>query len=303
MLVSEDNIADYLSSVKVCLSIHKVEEIRSFRNKIFVVNDTLLLKNFKFTDEYNLKGFKNEAAFLKKQKPGEETIYPRFILADRYFPVLIMEYLKDYRKGAGKADVKAVLPLIGKYLWNTPGKGLKRDYPWIWNTGMLRQRFPEVDHTVVKRINSLKRSFKFDAVIHGDLKLDNILTDGRSYKVVDWEFCSLGDRVWDGAYLSGSLILADSDYAIFYDSITFKNVEWFFTLNEDKLLFIRDTFLFLRDDGVPAHKFICFLGLAMLQRLLESKVGEAKYYNYDFFMSLAQELILRPQSLEDFLNG
>ncbi len=41
-------------------------------------------------------------------------------------------------------------------------------------------------------------------LIHGDLKLDNCLCDGREIRIVDWEMCSFGDPLWDLASLAQS---------------------------------------------------------------------------------------------------
>jgi aminoglycoside phosphotransferase (APT) family kinase protein len=48
------------------------------------------------------------------------------------------------------------------------------------------------------------------AIVHGDYRLGNfIVGDGRVHAVLDWELCTLGDRMADVAYLLNTWVTAD----------------------------------------------------------------------------------------------
>lgn len=44
-------------------------------------------------------------------------------------------------------------------------------------------------------------------LIHGDLKLDNILVVNESLVYIDWELCGIGDLSWDVAAIIGSMVI------------------------------------------------------------------------------------------------
>jgi hypothetical protein len=72
-------------------------------------------------------------------------------------------------------------------------------------------RLLQIDPTLATRLQELRDSWSPRALIHGDLRLDNILVplDASSSAgplIVDWEFAGIGDPRWDGATLIGSYL-------------------------------------------------------------------------------------------------
>ncbi|MGW4480298.1 phosphotransferase family protein [Rhodococcus triatomae] len=65
---------------------------------------------------------------------------------------------------------------------------------------------PEVDDLLVRLRNSLPDS-RFPGIVHGDVKLDNVLVDpsdrGRVTAVLDWEMATLGDTLADVGIMLG----------------------------------------------------------------------------------------------------
>lgn len=303
MLVSKANLPDYLQAAGVLHPVKTIREIKSFRNKIFCVNEELLIKNFKFNDNQNLSGFKNETWLLKRLSGEGAVISPKFIYADRYFPIVIMEYLKGYDKGFTAGNLKSFLPLWQTSLRDFSHKDQKKNYPWIFESETHSGRFPdELNGALISRIKALKRQYRFSTLVHGDLKYDNILSNGTLFKVIDWEFSALGDEVWDTVYLCASLILSDSALVIFQDGVEFKNTSWFFILNEEQLSFLKFSYGLFEDGKTRVARFISFLGLAILQRLLESKIGSSKYDHYDYYVGISRDLILRPLAYKKFFT-
>lgn len=299
MLISKANLPDYLLSAGIFAPVKTIREIKSFRNKIFCINEELLIKNFKFNDRQNLSGFKNETRLLKKLSGS--VISPQFIYADRYFPIVIMEYVTGYDKVFTSSNLERFLPLwqasLEAYSLDNPGK----IYPWIFESETHSSQFSdEIDRELVARIKTLRKQYRFSTLVHGDLKYDNILTNGVSFKVIDWEFSAWGDEVWDIVYLSASLILSNSALTIFQDTVEFKNTSWFFILNEEQLSFLKFAYALFEKGETGVSRFISFLGLAILQRLLESKIGRSKYDHYDYYRGIARDLILRPRVYKKF---
>jgi hypothetical protein len=72
--------------------------------------------------------------------------------------------------------------------------------------GMVRQ-FPQFEAA----LNKLRAEWRFDALIHGDIKWENCVlcpgADGRaSLKIVDWEMVDWGDSCWDVAGIFSSYL-------------------------------------------------------------------------------------------------
>jgi hypothetical protein len=61
-------------------------------------------------------------------------------------------------------------------------------------------------------LDALGADWRFDSLIHGDMKWDNVLVyqaaDGLDFRIVDWEMADFGDAAWDvGAVLQSFLTL------------------------------------------------------------------------------------------------
>lgn len=93
--------------------------------------------------------------------------------------------------------------------------GLRVNRPKPEVTGYIRQgglqylRRLQADHQVMQQWEQTVSMWSPDAIIHGDVKLDNILVLGATddddadspadIRLVDWELVQIGDRAWDVA--------------------------------------------------------------------------------------------------------
>ena len=93
--------------------------------------------------------------------------------------------------------------------------GLQVNRPKPQIIGHIRQgglqylRSLQADHDVMQQWEKTVAMWRHDAIIHGDVKLDNILVVGASgdsegkgstdIRLVDWELVQIGDRAWDVA--------------------------------------------------------------------------------------------------------
>jgi thiamine kinase-like enzyme len=57
-------------------------------------------------------------------------------------------------------------------------------------------------------LDDLRRSWRHSALIHYDLKMENIVVAGRRPILVDWELAGLGDPLWDAGSVLGEYLAA-----------------------------------------------------------------------------------------------
>ena len=60
--------------------------------------------------------------------------------------------------------------------------------------------------SALEPLRRLSRTWAGDAVIHGDIKSDNILSDGSGVVIIDWETAGIGDAMWDLGCLVGDRV-------------------------------------------------------------------------------------------------
>lgn len=112
-----------------------------------------------------------------------------------------------------------------------------KDFPWVLNYHQQAfQQFPNMKngtqqiHQIIndfpdfiQKIEALKTEWKCDALIHGDMKWDNIMVFNNKgeldIRIIDWELANLGDKRWDiGAviqsYLSFWIVNMPQDHSV-----------------------------------------------------------------------------------------
>jgi hypothetical protein len=108
-------------------------------------------------------------------------------------------------------------------------KGLESLEPWalcvmdgdaapeLWASGATAPLLHEaaLDPKLVTGLRAARAHWRRLAVIHGDLKHDNVLVDasaeGLRVRLVDWEMSRVGDPAWDLATLTARLLVARGD--------------------------------------------------------------------------------------------
>jgi len=163
---------------------------------------------------------------------------PRRVVATRAVPG-VQAWTLD-RAGGGGADLDdawrglvaaLVPPLAGLHRATRhlarPGaavpEGLEPAPPWalrlmdgdaapeLWASPVLGSLLREAaaDATLVAGIRAARAAWRPMALVHADLKHDNVLVDaGSGVRVVDWEMARVGDPAWDLAGLTARLLVA-----------------------------------------------------------------------------------------------
>ena len=187
---------------------------------------------------------KREAACyeLARDDPALSRLMPRLIRYDATRHVLIIELLPDAESLADyHARQKAFPPEIGRML----GEGLglyhaqagtlleskelqalfARQVPVILRLesgghaalGQFGHIGPAISSLIQQQkefqtlLDALGADWRFDSLIHGDMKWDNVLVfpaedSGLDFRIVDWEMADFGDAAWDvGAVLQSFL--------------------------------------------------------------------------------------------------
>jgi serine/threonine protein kinase len=62
-------------------------------------------------------------------------------------------------------------------------------------------------HRLVAEYEGWRKSLRTNALVHGDIKADNILIDSNSVKIIDWELSGVGDPRVDIGGLIGSMVI------------------------------------------------------------------------------------------------
>jgi hypothetical protein len=183
-----------------------------------------LVKQAKDWDFAGRTSVQREAAFYRQQETGKGSapLAPRCYSYDPPNSVLIIEFLSGYTDLYDAPDRFA--PEIGRLCGEAMGAfhremgsgSLASEFPgpipWVLSFHDVMEDLAEPSAgqrellRVVKRhaefaggLDRLRAEWRNDALIHGDWKLENYLVspDRERLRVVDWEFVSWGDSIWD----------------------------------------------------------------------------------------------------------
>ncbi len=169
-----------------------------------------------------------------RDRTGLDSIMPALIADDPRDGLLVMEWI------GGAAPVNMGLPFeeaadhlgtkIGRLHACTQRSGNETGTfrrPWIlssldrhsgWQPPELDTLLARTDHAdiLASGLNLGYRSWRQEALIHGDLKWEHCLSgrdqNGDTIRLIDWELATFGDPAWDVASIISD-ILFDSQYA------------------------------------------------------------------------------------------
>jgi hypothetical protein len=215
-----------------------VEAPRRNRNFKIVKRDQtgLFLKQVQRWDPASLATIKVEAQCYEAAFPSLRDLVPQFYGYDERRAILITELLaggqslNDYYYQHGKIPSEVAAQLGAAFgRFHTQGETQQpfpRRIPWIFsfhqlNPNMLQEvsggnqqlldilkRYPDFGRI----LDQLATEWKFDTLVHGDVKWDNCVivpeANGNvTVKLVDWELADWGDPCWDvGAIFSAFLV-------------------------------------------------------------------------------------------------
>lgn len=126
---------------------------------------------------------------------------------------MLGEGLGIYHAHAGRiADDKRMRSLLARQIpvmltWQKGGHAALGEYGRIGQAlSALMRQHPEFEAL----LDAIGGEWRFDSLIHGDMKWDNVLifpaSGGLDFRIVDWELADLGDADWDvGAVLQNFL--------------------------------------------------------------------------------------------------
>lgn len=207
----------------------------SRRNRNFKVmineNRGLFVKQIQATNELSMKTMQREIDCyqLTREFPKWSALMPALIDHDAVRRSLVVELfpraenLREYhvRVSALPIDVARLLgTVIGQFHRSMPLTDLTRSQLdffrrkpcWILSfkeapesaSGGVKQllRFLHQSPALLERMDRLSSNWRFDHVIHGDLKWDNCLVfpdamGNAQAKLIDWELVDVGDAAWD----------------------------------------------------------------------------------------------------------
>ena len=165
-----------------------------------------------------------------------KNLMPRFRFYDPGIHALIVEYLPhdtglihlrrvltQPRAMGGRLGRALASVHIAKHKCSSSGDFLSERLPWVFQIDSAQssemRSIPEEqvvkiiqnDHQLVSALVRLRREWRYETLIHGDAKLDNVIVrSGNRLRdwFVDWAFSGIGDPAWDvGTILHSCLLL------------------------------------------------------------------------------------------------
>jgi hypothetical protein len=204
-----------------------------------------LVKQAKGWDAGARSSVEREAAFYRRQETSQRSapLFPQCYAYDPPNSVLVLEFLTGHTDLYDAADRFA--PELGRLCGEAMGTfhremepgNLASEFPgsvpWVLSLHEVTEDLAEPSAgqrelaRVVKRyaefagaLDRLRAEWRDDTLTHGDWKLENCLIspDRSRLRVVDWEFVSWGDSIWDVSALLqsywNSWVRSPSEYPI-----------------------------------------------------------------------------------------
>lgn len=215
------------------------------RNRNFRVENgighELFVKQTKASDTGSLANFKREidSYVLARTNPAWNKLLPRVLDIDEDRYSIVLEFIKDSEsltqyhwrirrfsnliaeisgQALARFHVSTSLSLLPKDFLQT----CRRKPVWILNFdsvpklasgGSKKMLALMQQHPVIREgLQVVERDWKFDCLIHGDMKWDNCLVhpdqnQTPQLKLIDWELIDVGDAHWDIAGLMHSFFV------------------------------------------------------------------------------------------------
>lgn len=258
MILSPDThyLSFWLSHiVRRDISVHKVEKLRVGEKFILNINDEFLVKQY--LREVDIPQFQREKSVLNALHSADTV--PSLIHSEPH--LLLMHYI------AGKpyefTNLEAIFPVFEQLPLHAR---LPKAIPYFLFSDAEYRFLKRLQPRLAEKLKSLRKSYTFGDVIHGDLKPANILqTPEGKLHFIDWEYGGAGDRCWDMAmYYSEYLLQIDTWQEVHTLSPT-TDLELFLYLNPEVQRTLRIVRRYL---GPEYQKFVHFLAVCILGKTL-----------------------------------
>lgn len=285
-------------------------EIPNTRSYIIVVSEKFLVKNLKFNDISNLNLFHKEFKFynlvFKNSQNKINSFLPKLHFFDKNFNIIVYDYIKN-----GNLDFENYIEPVSKFideLQQLDCREIELNFkPWIFDfvkgkTELLQNL--KLSENTIEKIQLIENKYLFEVCCHGDLKKENILFDvhKRDFYIIDWELYGKGDKYWDCAFFLGTSIIQK----IILKKNIFINLENdsvsnYFNIFSDEFKFIIDFSNSInRKKTLEINNLIEYVGIAMIQRICELKMGNSYFFAESFLIYIAEKFISNPQKFSCF---
>lgn len=223
---------------KICQKLDK--ELVSFRflakgnhNDNYLVETTKNKYVLRIENNPQFKNLKKEYNFLKRLKPG---LGPKVYFFDSSCKILAYDYfVEEFIEGKNPKKLNdQFIILMAAWLKKLhQHKKINKKFlllsaikPYQKNVLAYKKAVPtkvydEIEELFKKAIcfckenNILFANRKNFSLLHGDLSKENIIYDGKSIRLIDWEFSRYGFPEWDLVYFMQSLKLNPKQKKVF----------------------------------------------------------------------------------------
>jgi hypothetical protein len=221
-------LGDHRTTVSVLSRSHAVWSIRFPDGRRLIVKQARPRPG----ERYGNLGSELAVYALASRDPAWRYIVPACLLIDARLQLVVLEAVESDSRPPSAANgthpmfkrAQELGRTIAGFHRATAGKelnGLMAIEPWVlWMFDPGRWRPAVLDRVVVhgavrrelaREFARLRGTLERSCLVHGDLKWDNCLFDGRHVRVIDWETAAIGDPAWD---LAGILQEYEAHYLI-----------------------------------------------------------------------------------------
>lgn len=282
MLISPDPayLSFWLSHIlKQTVTIQEVEKIRTGEKYILNLDNKFLIKQC--LRDLDLPLLHREKKVLQALSYSE--CVPQVIHAENN--LLVLEYIN------GEPLPFSTLEDLFIIISQLPNQGkLPKAEPYYLFSDAEYTFLKKFNTKLAEKVRSLRKDYRYEDVIHGDLKPANIIKDPQgNLKFIDWEYGGSGDRCWEMAMYYSEYLMSMNSWQEIHTLSPIDDLDLFLYLNPE---IQRGLNLVRRYLGPEYPKFVQFLGVCILGKTVFRSKHKVSSIQSQYSYRLSSALLL-----------
>lgn len=236
-----------------------------------------------YQDEYfkELKNYNILNKFIK---------CPELLFHDNINKLLIFEFIENQESYEFKSNILDKVFEVQNSLQKCNEFQIKKNKPLQFYDALAISKFKYIDKKLLKYILKFRHKYKYDSIIHGDLKLDNILINPNNDLIVlDFENLGIGDKTFELSYFFSSLVLYKFSFFEVIDFTSNQTLNTFLKMNP----FLKIWFLEIyKNSPLNFRNFLLFLSINIIWRIVIDNKFEKREILNNYYYQVAREYLL-----------